>query len=69
MRPRRPARLRAQRSQPTRATNQPKPPNRIERAAIFAREQEHMARLQAQGAAAESALDLASYVEFNKAFK
>ena len=42
---------------------------RVEQFAIFVREQQHMARLQAQGAAAASASDLAGYVEFNRSYK
>jgi hypothetical protein len=44
-------------------------PSRVQRGVIFAREQQHMARLQAQGAFTESALDLAGYVEFNRNYK
>jgi hypothetical protein len=46
------------------------PPNdRAQRFVIFVREQQQMARLQTQGAATESALDLSAYVEFNRNYK
>jgi hypothetical protein len=44
-------------------------PPRIDRYRIFAREQQQMARLQAQGAFSKGALDLAGYVEFNRNYR